>query len=161
MLFRSGLAEHGMFNRLILQLADELKQAMPELLGGHHMTYWWGFVYQHQRPGTSIHADQSDVSFNIWLTPDSANLDPESGGLDVWTQEPPADWTFQEYNSGDYRVRAFLNQSKAPKISYAHRENRALFFKGTLFHETAKCHFADGFANRRRNLTMLFRKTVG
>lgn len=155
-----GLAEHGMFNRLILQLADELKRAVPELLGGHHMTYWWGFVYQHQRPGTSIHADQSDISLNLWLTPDSANLDPESGGLDIWTQEPPADWTFQEYNSGDYRIRAFLNQSKAPKISYAHRENRALFFRGTLFHETAKCRFADGFANRRRNLTMLFKRTV-
>ena len=62
--------------------------------------------------------------------------------------------------SGDYRIRSFLNQSNAPKLSYAHRENRALFFKGTLFHETAKCRFADGFANRRRNLTMLFKKTA-
>jgi hypothetical protein len=155
-----GLAEHGMFNRLILQLADELKRAVPELLGGHHMTYWWGFVYQHQRPGTSIHADQSDISLNLWLTPDSANLDPESGGLDIWTREPPADWTFAEYNSGDYRIRAFLNQSGAPKITYAYRENRALFFKGTLFHETAPCRFAEGFENRRRNLTMLFRKSA-
>lgn len=155
-----GLAEDGLFSKLMLKLAAELKEALPELLGDHHMTYWWGFVFQHQRPGTSIHADQSDISLNMWLTPDSANLDADSGGLDIWPTEPPANWTFAEYNSGDYHIRSFLAQSKSQKISYAHRENRALFFKGTLFHQTQDCRFADGFANRRRNLTMLFKKTA-
>ncbi len=155
-----GLAEHGFFSKLILQIAAELKAAIPELLADHHMTYWWGFVYQHQRPGTDIHADQSDISLNMWLTPDAANLEPGTGGLDIWDADPPANWTFADYNSGgSYAIRAHLTSSEAKKRSFAYRENRALLFKGSLFHQTATCRFAEGFANRRRNITMLFRRT--
>ena len=48
------------------------------------------FVCQHQRPGIDIHADQSDISLNFWITPDSANLQPSGGGLDVWDVAAPA-----------------------------------------------------------------------
>lgn len=154
-----GLAEHGFFNELLLQVGAELKRALPELLAGHHLTYWWGFVYQHQRPGTDIHADQSDISLNMWLTPDAANLEPERGGLDLWDVAAPADWTFAEYNSGAHRIRMFLDQAGARRHSFAYRENRALLFRGSLFHQTAAGRFAEGFENRRRNVTMLFRRT--
>jgi hypothetical protein len=154
-----GLAEHGFFSSLLLRIASELKQALPELLKDHHLLYWWGFVYQHQRPGTDIHADQSDISLNLWTTPDSANLEPGTGGLDFWDVAAPADWTFAEYNAGAHRIRMFLDQSGARRKSFAYGENRALLFKGTLFHQTASSRFAEGFANKRRNITMLFRRT--
>jgi hypothetical protein len=154
-----GLAEHGFFSALLLQLAAELKQAVPELLRDHHLIYWWGFVYQHQRPGTDIHADQSDISLNFWVTPDSANLEPGTGGLDLWDVEAPANWTFGEYNAGDHRIRMYLKQAGAKQHSFAYGENRALLFKGSLFHQTAASRFADGFENRRRNITMLFKRT--
>jgi tetratricopeptide (TPR) repeat protein len=62
--------ESGFFSPLLLQIAAELRQAIPELLGEHHLNYWWSFVCQHQRPGIDIHADQSDISLNFWITPD-------------------------------------------------------------------------------------------
>jgi hypothetical protein len=151
--------ETGFFSPLLLQIAAELRQAVPGLLDGHHLSYWWSFVCQHQRPGTDVHADQSDVSLNFWITPDSANLEPGTGGLDVWDVAAPADWTFEDYNVGSRDIHAFLRQEGARQTSFAYAENRALLFRGTIFHQTAATRFAEGFENRRRNVTMLFRRT--
>ncbi len=151
--------ESGFFSPLLLQIAAELQQAIPQLLKNLHLNYWWSFVCQHQRPGIDIHADHSDVSLNFWITPDSANLEPDSGGLDMWDVAAPDDWTFDDYNSGARDIRAFLRREGARQTSYAYAENRGLLFKGTIFHQTAACRFADGFENRRRNVTMLFRRT--
>jgi tetratricopeptide (TPR) repeat protein len=153
--------ESGFFSALLLQIAAELRQALPDVLGEHHLNYWWSFVCQRQRPGTDIHADQSDISLNFWITPDSANLEPGGGGLDVWDVAAPADWTFHDYNHGGKDIRAFLRQEGARQISYAYGENRALLFRGSIFHQTAATRFAEGFENRRRNVTMLFRRTRG
>lgn len=150
--------ESGFVSPLLLQLAAELKAAMPELLGNHHLTYWWSFVCQHQRPGTDIHADQSDISLNFWITPDHANLSPGSGGLEMWNVTAPSDWTFNDYNADGYRIRLHLSSIGAQRRSFPYSENRALLFNGMLFHQTAPCRFADGFESRRRNITMLFRR---
>ncbi|MCW5733556.1 MAG: bacterial transcriptional activator domain-containing protein [Enhydrobacter sp.] len=150
--------ESGFVSPLLLQLAAELKAAVPELLAEHHLTYWWSFVCQHQRPGTDIHADQSDISLNFWITPDSANLAPESGGLEMWNVAAPPDWTFNDYNADGYRIRLHLSRIGARQKSYPYAENRGLLFKGMLFHETSNFRFAEGFENRRRNITMLFRR---
>jgi hypothetical protein len=150
--------ESGFVSPLLLQLAAELKAAVPELLGEHHLTYWWSFVCQHQRPGTDIHADQSDISLNFWITPDSANLAPEGGGLEMWNVAAPPDWTFNDYNADGYRIRLHLSKIGARQKSYPYAENRGLLFKGMLFHETSSFRFAEGFENRRRNITMLFRR---
>lgn len=151
--------ETGFFSPLLLQIAAELRQAVPGLLDGHHLSYWWSFVCQHQRPGTDVHADQSDISLNFWITPDTANLEPGTGGLDVWDVAAPADWTFEDYNVGSRDIHAFLRQEGARQTSFAYAENRALLFRGTIFHQTAATRFAEGFENRRRNVTMLFRRT--
>ena len=151
--------ESGFFSPLLLQIAGELRQAIPELLDGHHLNYWWSFVCQHKRPGIDIHADHSDVSLNFWITPDSANLEPGSGGLDMWDVAAPDGWTFDDYNSGARDIHAFLRREGARQASYAYAENRGLLFKGKIFHQTSACRFADGFENRRRNVTMLFRRT--
>ena len=151
--------ESGFFSALLLQIATELRQALPELLGGHHLNYWWSFVCQHQRPGIDIHADQSDISLNFWITPDRANLQPGGGGLDVWDVAAPDDWTFDDYNRGEKDIRAYLQQKGARQTSIAYAENRGLVFRGSIFHQTAPLRFAEGFENRRRNVTMLFRRT--
>jgi tetratricopeptide (TPR) repeat protein len=151
--------ESGFFSALLLQIATELRQALPELLGEHHLNYWWSFVCQHQRPGIDIHADQSDISLNFWITPDQANLQPGGGGLDVWDVAAPDDWTFDDYNRGEKDIRAYLRQQGARQTSIAYAENRGLVFRGSIFHQTAPLRFAEGFENRRRNVTMLFRRT--
>ena len=111
---------------------------MPELLGDHHLTYWWSFVCQHQRPGTDIHADQSDISLNFWITPDSANLAPGRRGLEMWNVAAPSDWTFNDYNADGYRIRLHLSQIGAQRKSFPYAENRGLLFNGMLFHQTAE-----------------------
>ena len=45
------------------------------------------------------------------------------------------------------------------QTSIAYAENRGLVFRGSIFHQTAPLRFAEGFENRRRNVTMLFRRT--
>src|SRR5258708_35560098 len=148
--------ESGFFSPLLLQIAAELRQAIPELLGEHHLNYWWSFVCQHQRPGVDIHADHSDISLNFWITPDSANLQPGGGGLDVWDVAAPADWSFDDSNSGVRDIRAFLRQEGARPTLYAYAANRGLLFRGSIFPQTAPTPFAEGFENRRRTVTMLF-----
>ena len=153
--------ESGFFSPLLLQIAAELRDAVPGLLAGHHLSYWWSFVCQHQRPGTDIHADQSDVSINFWITPDDANLDRSGGGLDLWDVQAPPDWSFADYNNGEKDIEGFLRESKANRSAVPYGENRALLFNGLIFHQSAEARFRPGFENRRRNVTMLFRKTRG
>jgi hypothetical protein len=50
--------------------------------------------------------DDSDISLNIWITPNSANLDPHGGGLEIWNKSASSGWTFDNYDSGGERVRS-------------------------------------------------------
>jgi len=102
--------------------------------------------------------DDADFSLNLWITPDSANLDPTTGGFVVWDKTAPSDWSFDDYNSGGDRVRQYLRDTDAESTVIPYRENRAVLFEGDLFHQTDEFTFAPGFANRRRSLTFLFRR---
>jgi len=37
-----------------------------------------------------------------------------------------------------------------------HRANRAVIFKSDLFHKTSDCRFAEGYLNKRINISLLF-----
>ena len=52
-----------------------------------------------------------ELTANLWLTPDAANLDPDSGGLVVYGGRAPADWRFDAYNGDPKRGRALLFHS--------------------------------------------------
>ena len=52
-----------------------------------------------QLNGINIHADFAAVNVNFWITPDEANLDPESGGLVIWDKPAPLEWDFAQYNN--------------------------------------------------------------
>ena len=73
----------------------------------------------------------------------------------------PPDWSFADYNSGEKDIEGFLRESKANRSAVPYGENRALLFHGLIFHQSAEAKFKPGFENRRRNVTMLFRKTRG
>ena len=51
---------------------------------------------------------------------------------------------------------AFLAEAKAEPVVIPHRANRAVVFDSDLFHETDRIDFADGYLNRRINVTMLY-----
>jgi hypothetical protein len=157
--YTGAFPQDGFASTSLFAIAEELLAALGQAAHGYQLAQWWGFVYDSHLPGTDIHGDDADFSLNFWITPDSANLDPNTGGMVVWDKTAPDDWSFDDYNSGGNRVRQFLKEQNAESHVIPHRANRAVLFAGQLFHRTDGFTFAPGFANRRRSVTLLFRRT--
>lgn len=149
--------DDGLHDRILLHLAKDLHDTLPRILGGHPLRYMWAYKYDSEYTGINLHADQAAVNVNIWLTDDSANLDPESGGLVVFTAKPPADWSFEEYNTDtDFVRRRLLEPTGYANVTVPYRTNRAVIFDSALFHQTDSFKFRRGYKNRRINLTLLY-----
>jgi len=93
---------------------------------------------------------------NFWVTPDSSNLVPRSGGLAVCRVPPPADWPMTGYHADKGAIAAFLEQHTKDSLIVPYRENRAVLFESRLFHRSDAPQFASGYENHRINVTMLF-----
>ncbi|MCC7049623.1 MAG: tetratricopeptide repeat protein [Alphaproteobacteria bacterium] len=148
--------EQGFWCPLLAQIAEELRLALPGIFGPHRLRKLWAFKYDSRLSGIPMHADFAAVNVNFWITPDAANLDPDRGGLVVWDKEAPADWDFQAYNTDLPAMRRFLDETGAKPVRIPHRQNRAAIFNSDLFHETDTIRFAEGYANRRINITLLY-----
>nr|WP_321986011.1 tetratricopeptide repeat protein [uncultured Lichenicoccus sp.] len=142
---------------LLLQVAEELQQALPQLIGRRHpLLQLWAFKNDHVQPETSCHADFAAVNVNFWITPDEANLDPATGGLVIHDLEAPADWAFDAYNKDGRRIEALLAERRPGVSVVPYRANRMILFRSDLFHKTAPLNFRPGYENRRINVTMLY-----
>ena len=145
---------------LMYQIAEELKQRFPRVLGPHYLSNMWAYRHVAHGGGVTAHTDLAAVTFNFWITPDEANLDPRSGGLVVYKKEEPPDWDWLEINKKknaphiQEKIRAFLATAEPLVIPY--RGNRAVMFHSNLFHESDAMDFKDEFAERRVNITLLF-----
>ncbi|MDP9132189.1 MAG: tetratricopeptide repeat protein, partial [Nitrospirota bacterium] len=148
----------GFASALLLQIADELGRRLPRIFGEHRLTQAWAFKHDSARRGLNIHADAAAVNVNFWITPDEANLNPDSGGLVVWDKEAPKEWDFKTYNSDKHRDRIYewLTKQGAHEIKIPYRANRAVLFNSDLFHETDDIAFKEGLTNRRINITLLY-----
>ena len=162
--YLGAMPEHGFACPLLAQIAEELRSTYPDIVRDYPLLRWWGFKYDSRLKGINVHADFAAVNVNFWITPDEANLDPESGGLVVWDKPAPLEWTFAQYNNPNAgtTIRNFLLQNGAKSVTVPHRTNRAVIFDSDLFHETDRIAFKDGYLNRRINITMLYgrRETV-
>lgn len=155
--YLGAVPEQGFACPLLAQIADELRDVFPSVIGDHGLGLVWGFKYDSHLAGIPMHADQAAVNVNFWIAPDDANADPESGGLIVWDKTAPLDWDFNRYNTPDETaIRAFLTEAGAKPIIVPHRPNRAVIFDSDLFHETDRILFREGYQNRRINVTMLY-----
>ena len=143
---------------LIRQVAAELRQRLPDIFGESPLLQLWAYQYDSRLSGIDMHADFAAVNVNFWITPDEANLDPESGGMVVWDVEAPADWDFTRYNTAGKKqeILDFLEAEGARPIRIPHRQNRVVIFNSDLFHRTDDIRFREGFENRRINVTMLY-----
>ena len=151
----------GFRARVLLAIADELKQALPRVLGAHPLLQAWAFKYDRQLRGTRLHADFAKVNVNFWITPDAACEDPASGGLVVYDVPAPAHWTFADYNVDAGKMGAFLKLHGARPRRVPYRENRCVLFDSRLFHVTDELRFRPGYENRRVNVTFLFGEAAG
>jgi hypothetical protein len=141
---------------LMVQIAESLRERFPAILGPHPPRMWWAYKYDSRLDGIAIHADQAAVNVNFWITPDAANLDPESGGLVVYGREAPADWDFEKYNGDEGRMRTYLAAGPCERHVVPHRQNRALMFNSNLFHETDAIRFGPRYEDRRINVTIMY-----
>ena len=142
---------------LLAQIAEEIHAGWPQIFGPHRFRYLGAFKYDSELSrGTNTHADNSAVNVNFYITPDETNLDPESGGMEIWNVAAPDETTMRRLNSDEAAVQDFLKRADATSIIVPHRANRALFFNSALFHKTDRCAFREGYLNKRINVSLLF-----
>ncbi|WP_455242343.1 tetratricopeptide repeat protein [Petrachloros mirabilis] len=148
----------GFASPLLFQIAEELRRALPRIFGTHRLTQAWAFKHDSARRGLNIHADAAAVNVNFWITPDEANLDPDTGGLVVYDKEAPKEWNFKDYNSDQNKpkILSWLKEVGAGAVRIPYRANRAIVFNSDLFHETDAISFRDNYLSRRINITLLY-----
>jgi tetratricopeptide (TPR) repeat protein len=154
--FIASYLEDGLACPLLLQIADELRRAFPDILGKHPLSHAWAFKGLQAQAAVDVHADDATVSVNFWVTPTEANLDPERGGLVVCQAPPPDDWKIKSYEQDRERIVTFLEQKAANSLVVPYRQNRAVLFRSRLFHHSDHPKFASNYENHRINLTLLY-----
>lgn len=159
--YLGAFAEDGFGCPLLAQIGRELPQRFPGIFGNHRLLQVWAFKYGTKLDGIAMHADFAAINVNFWITPDDANLDPESGGLVVWDKEAPADWDFHTYNNDEDAMGRFIAESGAKAHVVPHRQNRAVVFNSDLIHRTDTIRFREGYENRRINVTFLYGERGG
>lgn len=158
--FLSSYMGGGFQCSLLFQIVEELKQRLPRLLGNQTLGNMWVYRYPSEGEGVRAHTDEGSVTFNFWITPDEANLEPKRGGLLVYTKEQPIDWDWRRFNldkddpATQKEIQDFLHSADVVTIPY--RGNRALLFHSNLFHRSDYFHFKDDYRSRRMNVTLLF-----
>jgi hypothetical protein len=143
---------------LLLQVAEDLRAALPRVIGDRHaLRQMWAFKYAPTSGRqSSTHADFAAVNVNLWITPTAANLDRDSGGLIVYDTAAPLSWDFSSYNQRPDMIDGYLRNRGAHATTIPYRENRAVVFNSDLFHATAPIRFRSEYQHRRVNLTFLF-----
>lgn len=155
--YTGAYIDDGLHDRILLELTTELRNHLPSVLDKHALRYLWAYKYDSTYNGIKLHADMAAVNVNLWITPNEANLDPDSGGLVVFTVKPPSDWDILQYNSDTDKVyEELLKPAGMKNVTIPYRENRAVLFDSALFHQTDHFHFKKGYPNRRINLTILY-----
>ena len=148
---------------LVPQLVVELRRHAPRIFQeDYELVNCWSYKSIHP-DGLGIHADRAIVNVNLWVTPDSANLNSTSGGLKIWTHKPPPSARFTDYNSRDNSgpLRAKLDELNATRVVIPYKANRAVIFDSQFFHESDRFEFAQGYKNYRINFTLLFGRRAG
>jgi tetratricopeptide (TPR) repeat protein len=151
-----SLVALGFSPRVLLAIADELKRAMPRVIGDAPLLQAWGYKYDQRLSGINMHADFAKVNVNFWLTPDDACLDAASGGMVVYDLPVPKSWSFADYNSDPSRLATYVKLHDAQPLTVPHRANRCVIFDSSLIHVTDRMVFKPGYENRRVNVTLLY-----
>jgi len=164
-------AEQGFASPLLFAIADQLREALPDVIGDHQLTQAWAYAYASydeyptDDAGIRNHADPAAVNVNLWLTPDDANLGERDasipGGLVVYPVKPPASASYTDFNSEKAKegVDRFLKECKKCErdaVEVPYRRNRAVIFDSDYVHRSSTYAFRGGHEHRRINVVLLF-----
>jgi hypothetical protein len=141
---------------LLVQIAEEFRAALPKIIDGNSLQQLWAFKNEPSQPTTLPHADFAAVNVNLWLTPEHANLDPDTGGMIIYDIPTPGDWDFAMYNTRGDIISDYLMRNRARSVRIPYRANRAIVFNSRYFHKTDVINFSRNFEARRVNVTLLF-----
>jgi hypothetical protein len=149
--------EDGFACPLLAQIVEEIQAVFAPILGEESFRYLGAFKYDSLlSTGTNTHADNSKVNVNFYIAPDDANLDPATGGMEIWDAAAPDIQTMRRLNGSEEMARAFLARSGARRTVVPHRANRAVIFKSTQFHKTDSFRFKPDYLSMRINISLLF-----
>ena len=154
--FLAAYLENGLACPVLFQIADDFRGRFPEILQDCVLCQCWAFKCISPGKTIDVHADAATVSLNFWITPNSANIESETGGMVVYRNETPPEWQLTGYDQDISAIRQFLSEQSDKKVEIPYNENRAVIFNSKLFHETSRPVFKPGYENHRINVTMLF-----
>ena len=143
---------------LLLQIAAEIRRALPSIFAAHDFTTCWTYKYFQDDSDGHIHADHGAASVNLWVTPDEANLEPGTGGLIIWNKTLPRRFFRAR---GEEQMRVSLERIAEPDARRGYvpyRCNRAMIFRSNVLHKTERLKFRAGYADRRVSITFLYGK---
>ena len=155
----------GLSNEFILKLSEDLRFTFKNIFKDLKLMTALIFKYDSSKKGINIHADQSSVNVNCWITPESANIDKKSGGLQIWDKSPSPEKLvqvkelgFDAYNSdaNSSEKKRFLAENESNRQIIPYKENRAVIFNSMLLHTTDTYSFKDNYKDRRLNLTFFY-----
>src|SRR5262245_33655558 len=116
----------GFCPRVLLAVADELRRAMPGVIGDDALIQAWAFKYDQRMRGINLHADLAKINVNFWITPDESCDDRETGGLIVYDVPAPRNWSFEDYNNNRAKIEAYLKDQGARSQRGRYRENSCI-----------------------------------
>lgn len=148
--------DDGLNAPILYQLAEALKLQFPAIFAQLQLVYLWAFKAEAGGRGVALHHDSALVNVNLWLTPDHANRNPQSGGICIYPESPPLSWDLERYSLSSEQMQRFLVARQAQAICVPYRQNRTTIFDSRYLHQTQDYDFKPGFANQRINLTLLF-----
>lgn len=154
--YLGALLPEGFAPPVLLEITEQLRRAMPQVIGDYPLLQAWGFKYDQRLQGINMHADFAKINVNFWITPEDSCTDKKTGGMVVYDVPAPESWTFADYNTNQTKMRAFLEANNAKSIRVPYRENRCVIFDSSLIHITDELHFRPGYTNRRINVTLLY-----
>ena len=153
--FVAAYLEDGLACPLMLQIADEVRRALPAILAEKPLTQAWAFKGLRRSAAIAAHADDGVVSVNFWVTPDSANRHPEGGGLAICLTPPPVT-TLRDYGADAPVAAQFMAAHARTVRLIPYRANRAVVFPSRLIHGSQPTDLVDGYGNHRINITLLY-----
>lgn len=143
---------------LVWSIAKCFLASMPAVFEGLDVVTLFAVMHQESVP-LGVHADNSRVSVNLWLTPDKHNLNPDSGGLILFRQARDPSDLLHEYNDERFAARKLTDNDWEQARTVTYRCNRATIFQGATLHATQPVEFRNDSAETfRLNLTLLFGK---
>jgi len=144
----------GLMHPIVARITETVEGVFARLLDGAGLRQIWCYRNLGRSAGVGVHADFSAINLNVWLTPETFNLQPDTGGLVVYGKRAPADWSFDHFNGDDAAIAGAI--AGAPCFRVPYRMNRAMIFDSALFHGSDRVAFEDCFEGWRINMTMLF-----